>query len=68
MGKKQIPESPHERRVLEDALFFDEYGLPFDPREKMTQWELDAHLAIIEGKMKKRKQENRKMEKKAQNR
>ena len=60
-GRNVIPESPRERRVLEDALMWDEYGMPFDARTELSRWEFEAHLAIIEGRNRERSKQNKKM-------
>lgn len=64
MGRKVIAETPMERRVLEDAMLWDEYGMAFDPRTRLTEWELQAHLAILEGRNKERERQTKEMKRK----
>lgn len=64
MGRRVIAETPMERRVLEDAMIWDEYGIPFDLRTHLTEWELQAHLAILEGRNKQREKEAKEIKRK----
>jgi len=57
-------EEEWEQRVLEDHIFFSEYGLPFDPRTLPAK-EYHAHLAIIRGKNMKQQEESEKTEREA---
>lgn len=58
MGRNVAPEAPWERRVFEDAMIFGEYGPGNRDLRELPRREFQAHLAIIEGANKKRKQEN----------
>lgn len=55
---------PWERRVSEEAMLFDEYGVPFDLRS-LPMREYQAHLAIVAGKQEARKEEHKKAEREA---
>ena len=44
-------------------MFWDEYGMPFDPRRELPRPEYQAHLAIITGKKEMEQKEQKKMEK-----
>lgn len=63
-GKKlrdDVFAEPWKARVVEDALWFDEYGAPFDLR-KLPARQFEAHMAIIQGKNKEREKQQRKAE------
>ena len=53
-----MPETPFERRVIQDALWWQEYGCPVNPRD-LPEYEYKAHFAVLEGKAKKRREEQR---------
>lgn len=50
--------------MLEDAIAFSEYGLGFDLR-RLPAREFDAHMAILEGRMKEREQQQKESEREA---
>jgi|GEM_PF-2486417 len=58
-GKDVEPETVFERRVLQDAAFFDAYGCPFDPR-RLPAREHEAHMAVLSGKQQAREKEQKK--------
>jgi len=64
-GESVIPETPFEKGVMDDSKLFQEYGMPFDPRE-LPAPEYQAHLAIVEGIQQKRAKESKKAEQEAQ--
>lgn len=47
--------------MLDDALWFDEYGAPFDLR-LLPARQFEAHLAIISGKNQERKKQHDEIE------
>lgn len=49
---------------MKDSMLFQEYGMPFDPRQ-LPAPEYDAHVAIVEGIQQKRRKENKKAEQEA---
>ena len=51
-----LPTEQWHRTVLEDAMWFDEYGVPFDLRE-LPDAMFRAHLAILRGKADRRADE-----------
>jgi len=59
-GDAVVPEEPWEARVMQDAAFWSEYGCPFDARAVLPAREYQAHMAILEGKAKKMKEESEK--------
>lgn len=63
-GTRVAPEEPWEQRVMEDAILWDEYGLPLDPRQ-LPRREYEAHLAIVRGKQEHRERERKKAEREA---
>ena len=43
---------------MQDAAFWAEYGCPFDARTTLPAREYQAHIAILEGKAKRMKEES----------
>lgn len=64
-GENVIPETPFERGVMNDSKLFQEYGMPFDPRQ-LPAPEYEAHLAIVEGMQQERAKENKKAKQEAE--
>lgn len=58
-GDRVTPEERWEARVMEQSVFWGEYGLPIDPHKELPMRDYKAHLAIIEGKKQKRKEERK---------
>ena len=51
---------------MQDAAFWAEYGCPFDARTTLPAREYQAHIAILEGKAKKMKEESEKAKRRRQ--
>ena len=51
---------------MQDAVFWAEYGCPFDARAILPAREYQAHMAILEGKAKKMKEESEKAKRRRQ--
>lgn len=47
--------------MLEDATWFDEYGVPFDLR-RLPRRQFEAHMAILQGKNAEREKQQRETE------
>lgn len=47
--------------MLEDALWLDEYGAPFDLR-RLPARQFEAHMAILEGKNRAREKQQKKID------
>jgi len=46
---------------MQDAVFWTEYGCPFDARAVLPAREFEAHIAILRGKAARIEEEERKM-------
>ena len=46
-GDAVVPKEPWEARVMQDAVFWAEYGCPFDARTILPAREYQAHIAIL---------------------
>lgn len=64
-GEEVAPETVFERRVLHRAQWWGEYGCPVDPGELPVD-EYDAHMAILQGKAEKQKEEKKKADREQQ--
>jgi len=51
-----LPREDWHQTVIEDALWFQEYGAPFDLRE-LPEAQFRAHLAILRGVRERRRNE-----------
>lgn len=51
--------------MLDDALWMDEYGTPFDLR-RLPSRQFEAHMAILEGKSKEREKQQKEAERAGQ--
>lgn len=53
---------------MQDAVFWSEYGCPFDARAVLPAREYQAHIAILRGKAARIEEEERKMKRAARRR
>lgn len=67
-GEAIAPTEVWEARVMQDAVFWSEYGCPFDARAVLPAREYQAHIAILRGKAARIEEEERKMKQRTRRR
>lgn len=64
-GRNVEPTSAWDRRIMEESILFERYGLPHDLARERPAEEFDAHVAIARGRNKREAEESEKAEREA---